>query len=396
MGGPPAARHAVVAGVQAVLLIPFVALAYAQWRMFGGTVVASDYTIYLTAVAKAWQHADPYLPHNIGLGYLYPPPSLLLLRASELLATPHLSAATLWVAWEAVAVCASLALLMGRPSWTRVSACLLLLSTAGVVETIQIGQINALVLFFLVAFFCAWQRQRHWLACAALAIAICLKGTPVIFAALLLTRDGWRWALLLVGLVAALFVVGQLLIPADHLTSSYLDAVWWASAPARIRNPFSALFNYSLSVSIPALVLHLGPRAAPLAWSLVHWGKLAVLALLLGGAYLAYLRSGGTAKARDLLFVTCTVCMVLAPNIVWLHHAILLVPAFWVLMAESDRPLVWALALLALCTFQMTRVSSHASPLGPALVFGVAQLLLLLAVLAYAWTGTPRAERLAA
>src|SRR5262249_34141559 len=83
------------------------------------------------------------------------------------------------------------------------------------------------------------------------------------------------------------------------------------------------------------------------------------------------------------LFATCAVTMVLAPNIVWLHHAALLIPGLFILLAESHSTVVVAATLIAMFCIQCVRCVEAHLALPAYAVFGFAQVLLLVACAAF-------------
>jgi hypothetical protein len=279
-----------------------------------------------------------------------------------------------------VAVGLGLAMLGGTLSWRGIYLSLLLLTSAGLIETVCVGQINGIVVVLLASFFWAWRRQCHWLACAALATAVALKATPVALVAFYATRKGWKWVLRLAAIVMMWFLLAEILIPAGHLTSSFVDALRWASDQP-VNDSAAAMLNYSLSASISRFLHARFHSVMPRTWTVVHRGKLLLLALLLGATYLRYRRR--PVVAANALFVSCSTCMVLAPNIVWLHHATLLIPAFFVLLAEPNNWVAFATALLALLCLQSTRCLEFYLQVHPALPSGIGQVLLLAASAIY-------------
>ena len=360
-----------------VLLCVFIALAIAQARRLT-IFLGLDYGVYAAAVEKAWRGADPYVPHNIGSGYVYPPPSLLLFKAVEQLA-PSGRASLTFIVLSMLAVLAALALLV-CPHVTpeRLYWCILLLTSSGVIESTYIGQVNAMVVLLLVLFWWAWQRDRHVLACAALAGAICLKTSPAVFALLFLTRTDWRWVLLLAAFVTAALLGAQAVVPAAHLNASFVAAFSWASQQPLQLGWMGSSWNYSLSISgAPLLNRVAGTTLSGLS---VHWGKLTLLMWLAGSA--AYLARDRSATRTRALFVTCNICMVVAPTLVWLHHGTLLLPALWTLLETGSVPLR-ALTLLALLCFQSTRWLQFDTQVPPSAPFAVGQLLLVLACAVY-------------
>jgi protein involved in polysaccharide export with SLBB domain len=178
------------------LLAVFLALGVCQWNRFHSQL-GQDFAIYRIALNKAQMGEDPYIPRTSGWGFVYPPPALLLLAGVCWLSptipgrTPALvvSGATYgFLILSIAAAVLSVGLLARRLDRWRLWTASLLLCSAGLVETIYIGQINAVVLLLIVIFWRAWQAERHWLASTALAAALCLKLTPIVFAILFVTR----------------------------------------------------------------------------------------------------------------------------------------------------------------------------------------------------------------
>ena len=332
----------------------------------------SDLFVYLVAVQKAWRGADPYLPHNIGWGYLYPPPSLLFLRAVWAISPAVVGVRATFSMLSALAACLTVALLVRR--WRPLTAVLAVfaLSSAGLLETLYVGQINTFVVALLALFLWAWRRQRPVVACVALGLAISLKTTPVVFIALFLTRQSWQWLLLLAVVLFVAFLAAALAIPAPHLVTSFLDATRWASG--QMVGPD---FNYALTSLVDLLAK--GSRHQTLLWLALRRAKLVVLGTLLLASYVPYVRRPQDGATRDALFITCNLCAVLGPNLFWLHHATLLIPAAWLLLTERPTPRVAAVTGLALMAIQVSRPGAVWAAIPVAAVVDVAQLLLLLA-----------------
>jgi hypothetical protein len=366
-----ATRGRTVPALCLALLLTAIALGACQWaQLHRGHPVGTDFFVYSIAVQKAWAGQDPYLPLHIGWGFLYPPPALLLLKAVALISPAWLNATYTFMTLSIVAVVAALGLLARQLGWWSACVSLLLLGSAGMIETVYIGQINALVVFCIALFFWAWRRDRHLLACGALAAAISLKITPSVFVVLFLARGKLRWLGPLAACVAVLFLTAEVLIPAAHLTSSFLTSFQWAARQAVVGS-----LNYSLSFSVPRIVRE--SYGFTLDWHIIHRIKLLVLAALLGTSYLAYLRRG--AALTSALFVTANVCMVIAPNIVWLHHTALWLPALWILLVDSKSGILIAIALAAQLCIQAATCADVFLHIGPAVLVDLAQLMLLAA-----------------
>src|SRR5262249_9426763 len=138
-------------------------------------LLGAHHYVYALAIQKAWRGDDPYLPLGMGWTYLYPPPSLLLFRAVEILTAPSVGPRLAFIGLAGIAAVLCIVVMAGSLRWPRALVCVLLLTSAGVIESTYLGQINGIVILFLAVFFVAWRRNAFPLACAALAVAICLK-----------------------------------------------------------------------------------------------------------------------------------------------------------------------------------------------------------------------------
>jgi hypothetical protein len=242
-----------------------------------------------------------------------------------------------------------------------------------VLETLWSGQVNLIASLLLTAFLWAWRRRARTVACASLAAAICLKGAPVALIPLFLTRSRWRWLAPLAAWVAGLWLTAALLVPAPHLTASFFGSAAWVLQ----RQPPYSEWNCSLSSIIPHLLEYFS--AHTLSSTTVQTAKLIGLTLLLGASYATYVARAHTPRATNALFATCSICMVILPNIVWLHHFALLLPAFWILLAEAGTTAVCALAVVALLGVQCARCTQAHLGVPPGWPLGIAQVALLLA-----------------
>jgi hypothetical protein len=214
----------------------------ALWQLVGlthGEELGGDHPVYIQAVERAWQGTDPYRLHDIGQGYLYPPPSLLyfklLVEVRSLVGRPEyitMALSLFVVAWS---------LWMFAGSWKSQawywSTCLFL--SAGHIETFAAGQINGLVLSLVVAFFFSWRARRRWPACLFLALAVSFKTTPLVLVLFLLTPRDWRWLGSFGVCMAVLWLAAEVLIPTPHPASSFFSALRWAA-----QQP-PGLYNYS-------------------------------------------------------------------------------------------------------------------------------------------------------
>lgn len=342
-------KPGVAKGLSMAVLGVFVGLGILQLDSLRHIQLGTDHFVYSVAVSKAWRGQDPYLRTPSPWAYLYPPPSLLVVKGAEIITPPGVRPAITFIVLSFIGAVLGVRLLAGPRWWQRWRVAVLLLTSAGFIESTYLGQINGLVIACVSVFLFAWRRESYWLASFALAAAICLKITPLILAVFFLTRTHWKWLMAVAGFVVGWHAIAQLLIPVPHLTGSFIATLWWASEQLNY-GPFGILHNYSLSVAVPAFLRALvGVQVPPMA---VHRLKLIILMVLVAVTYAFYVRRRRSVDATNALFVQCNLCGFLAPNIVWLHHAALLMPALWVVLVDAESSLLAAVCLAALFCFQ--------------------------------------------
>jgi len=358
-------------------LCVFALLAISYWIEWCSGPLGPDHFVYTVATQKAWAGQDPYLPHHIGWGYFYPPPSLLLLEGLNRLSPHWIRPALFFISWSALAGVVAVLLMAAPLRRGRFAIAALLLTSVGVIESVYRGQVNLFVLLTMAVFWRAFQAEWMWVACIALGTAICLKLTPIVFAISLMTRRHWRWLVVVVVVVVLWFAAAAAVIPAGHLTTSFIDALRWASQQSE-PNAIAALWNFSLSSSLPT-VLQTYTRLH-IEWQTMQDVKLLLLVVVLSITYAAYAYGSVT---RIAFLMVCNVVMVLAPQLVWIHHFALLIPALVVVLVPMDDAIVAWMTLIACLCFQSARLLQVHVGIHPALPFACGQLLLLAAVILF-------------
>jgi hypothetical protein len=377
------ARIAMGAG----LLVTFVGLGVYQEVVFSRThMLGSDYILYQLGVMRAWARQNPYQPLDLGDGhlfpsYLYPPPSLLLFALMAWIAPARVGPVVLFVALSVIGLVVCLIALARATRvsrwWWKGFVALLLMTSAGMLETWHCGQINVVVVVLTTGFWLAWRREQPAVASGCLAAAICLKTTPLALLVFYLTPRRLAWTPIVVAMVAGWLLLSVALIPQPRILSAFGEAMRMGAG-----DPHAYAWNNSLSVSIASMIVELTGWTP--SWEAVHTGKLALLGAMVGLVYLPYALRGTSERAGAALFVAITVAMVLAPNLVWLHHAALLAPAIWVLLVECELPLVRGLTLVALLLMQAQRFWQWHLAYENTYPFAIAQLLLIAAALRFA------------
>jgi hypothetical protein len=200
------------------------------------------------------------------------------------------------------------------------------------------GQVNAFVLLAIALAVWLEARGRPLAAGAALAPAVLLKATPVVFALWWIAR---RRAAALAGLAAggATLVLGSLASGGWPLWVSYLRLLRGlaAGSPPPGLPPFGALFNLS--------VAGFCARVLPSAWS-----RPAAVLVLLGLAILTAraIARAATPEAEHGALLAVLALTVMAPPLAYRHHLILLFPALLLFLGDALRDRAYGRAAMAL------------------------------------------------
>ena len=309
-------------------------LAAALWTHFQlNQTLTLDLGIYLAAAQTALAGGNPYEPFLIGVSYVYPPPALALFAPFERF--PIAIAAPLWQTLSALAY---LAALLALWLWLRprqgLAAPLLLVAAllyAPWWENQAIGQVNTLLLLAIVLFGYGHQQPRAaWLGDLALAGAILLKITPIVFLAVPFLRGDWpRLARVALGL----FLLSLLAYP-------WFGWETWqafiAILPRLLEGSNANPFNLALSAQLHPWV----GRAFTIGllglwlWAAWHWRF----------------------RPTPSLFALGTLVMALASSLIWYHHLVfLLFPLAWLLLGSPRSFSIIAATTLALLAIQFNR-----------------------------------------
>lgn len=178
------------------------------------------------------------------------------------------------------------------------------------------------------------------------------------YAATFLGRRSLRAAIVFVGALLAWTILAEWLIPAGPLTASFFKSLRWAAQQGpRDYNDMVTFTRSDYSLSLVPAALGLLRWTS---WQTVQRVKLMILAVILGTATLTHLRSRDAETERHVLWAAASVCVTLAPNLVWLHHEVFLIPAFWFLSTGQGGG-VKLLTIAAMAIFQLTRVAGGAA-----------------------------------
>lgn len=160
-----------------------------------------------------WQLAGQYVPNEKVFAFLYPPPSLILFGFFSML--PYQIAKVSMLALNHVLLFASLVLML-RVVRLKLDGIIFaaflvyLFSFHPLIETIDYGQVNIMILFFITWFWFAYDRGDKPISIALpLALSILLKVYTAIFILYLLLRKEFRiiWWVIGIGLLVIILTI---------------------------------------------------------------------------------------------------------------------------------------------------------------------------------------------
>ncbi len=321
-----------MAGLCLVLLFQAFRMAYRD--------IGYDFTSYLLAARALRDGGNPY-QLKMPFPYLYP-----LFAAFGLIPltyVPYWLANAIWLVL-CVAGLAAGCLALERGGQRRrlaVPALVALLVFFSPIQSNMIhGQINSIVLFCCVMFYCAYARNRAAPAGAWLAAAVAVKVLPAVLLLFLIVRRKYRillWTLLFTGLLCLLpvLVAGREL-PAYY--RSYCDAFVW---PSLTRSMPNSPTHFSLQGAVACFL-----PSVPLLWQKVLCG-LAVAAALFA-VERAAARSGDSRRDIWPFCAYLVACMLLSP-VVETHHFVLAAPAVFLLGVKAFLDRAWMTPTVVLC-----------------------------------------------
>jgi alpha-1,2-mannosyltransferase len=284
-----------------------------------------DLRVYHGAV-NFWVHDDgeiyDYLKPDSKYGFTYPPFAALLM-----LPLAYLS----WHAAIAVSVAAAVAAttavlwwlvdpIARRQGWTRWFALAVALCLAAafepIRETVNFGQVNALLLGVVAADLLLLVRRGSRWGGVGVGLATAVKLTPGIFVLYLLVTGRWRAALTATGAAAAGTVAAGAVAP-DASREFWTHALWNTDRVGSL----AFISNQSLQGVVARL--DLGPLGTPL------WLTLVVAALAVWAVRCRRAVAGG-AEATGLALTGVVGCLV--SPVTWVHHLVWLLPALVLLV----------------------------------------------------------------
>jgi hypothetical protein len=324
-----------------------------------------DFNYYTRAYKDARKLGDPYAVRDIGTGFLYPPPALLIVglyaQISSLMPRVALLGATdiLLVSLMVYTVGRRYGYTLSDIWWWFPLA----LGFAPFLETLLLGQINVMTHFGILLMF-LWQDAHPLLGGAGLALGIVTKVTPLAFLGYLLTRRNLKAIVgAAVGLVVFCLLAGWAF--GWHTFASFFDVFKQLLEVFPLdpdSHSFVAVLNRLASLPYETLMA-------------VHRGLTIYMisVFVLSGIITALTRE------REPLFIILCFGLALMPNVMWYHHYVFfLLPVIAWLAWRRKHPAVVAWCFLGLTLIQMDRLYSFLEVTNGALAHAFGHLSILM------------------
>jgi hypothetical protein len=302
---------------------------------------AADFNSYYEGVARARSGASAYFPYVIGESFFYHPFALTLLSTITWLG--FTAASDLWILLNGVAYVAATILLVrhwagpsiARP--TRRFILIVLWCFAPFWHSLHMAQVNPLVMALLAAVLIWSEQGRDRPAGIALALAITLKVTPLLFLVYFLLARRWRLVLVTVLALGILTVIPMIQFGPGVLADFIVFNVTAGSG----YNAWS--YNHSLPTVLMRLLALIGVEGSPGVLTAVHR---ALVGLLAAGLLLAGARRPRDRFRQRWVFAGLVTTMTLAPPLVWYHHNVFLaIPLLAMWLSGEQRLFWWAVAI---------------------------------------------------
>ena len=316
-------------------------------------------------VTGAFTEAESLLKQRV-FPYLYPPPSLLAFYPFSLISYEAAKSLLLITSYASILIFIYLfffkiAALDSLPSMRGVvasSSIIYVLMYYPIIDNLNWGQINLIVLALLCLAWSALKRNGHPLSIALpLSLAILMKTYPVLLLPLLLIKKSYRAVVGVLLLLVVYAVIAWSVLP-QSLWSDWLTNVWPSGGYGR------APFNLFLPVapwnhSINGFGLFLQDRYAEILWMpswlmtrpLTYLLSAFVLMVTIGLSYLCSRRNKGE-NTLDIEVSLFLLMMFLVAPLSWEHHLVYILPsaliAIYLLLYDSTQPTVKVVLIASL------------------------------------------------
>lgn len=321
-----------------------------------------DFLYYEQALNNALNGISPYLVREIGPGYLYPPPALLIVEVFHKIA-PFTFKALIYSIFN---ISILLIMVYGIGKYYKYSFTqiwywyFICLYFAPFLELIHLGQINVITMFGVFTLFIYIGREK-FLGGIGLALAVITKVSPALFFCYLIFAK--KWKVITTSIVFIIFFVILSIIryginsileyPSVFLwlTSQFDMSINSQSFVSKIAYLQKTLFEF-LSTFInfdTHISTYFERHYQPLHKFLILY----MIVIILISSVLFYINKE---KEKEPLFIILNLAMMLSPNIIWYHHYVfLLLPVLiWIGWSQLNTK-VMAWCLFGLLLIQIDR-----------------------------------------
>jgi hypothetical protein len=279
--------------------------------------IGEDFYIYFNAFLKAINSGNPYVPYNIGSGFINHPfllsvISVLTTRQHDPVITNIIWAILSFIAWL-LALIVNLQVIENKN--TRIYLFFLLLFTFGpFYEMLYIGQVNAFVVLLISLVF--YFREKEWVMGILLAFAIVLKTSPMILFAFLVVSKRWK---AIVSCSVSLLVLS--LIPFIQFHNGIMTQ--FLTSISQVGFEIAAgSYNESIVSIIYSIFTRIDVVNSPeLLTRIITSGSM--IAIVGALCFVHFFKDNN--EFEYLLFICLNLVMVIFSPLVWYHHFVFLI-----------------------------------------------------------------------
>jgi alpha-1,2-mannosyltransferase len=276
-----------------------------------------DFRVYYEAAMKTRTTGNPYSSQNPHMSYLYPPMTVLFFLPFTVVQIS--SAEKIWLGISLILYGFSLFLLYRTLSisWKSYEGSIYLICCMVFFPlkfTLGMGQINILILFFIVLFLCFYEKRKS-LSGIALSLAIIAKISPIIFLGYILYKKDWDLFYLVIVILLGSGVLSLVVFPVP--TEIYFNSI----LPSLTHAWPTAYYNQSITGFLRRLPFSLGVVTQ------VKW-----LFICFTVTITAYILNRRTQSSFELIKLSSIIPLILIiSSFSWQHHFVLLIPAYLIL-----------------------------------------------------------------
>lgn len=329
--------------------------------------VFEDFNIYKRAALDAFNQKDPYAIRKIGPGFLYPPPSLLVLEIFS-----HLKSYYLQQSFYTVINILMMALmifgisryykLQTRQVWYWYVLCF---GYAPFLELLTVGQINMFTLFGIFILF-LFENRNPIIGGIGISLSIITKVTPILFFGYLIVNQKFKLFITCLITIIFLFVLvyfryGQTSIieyPGvfSDLTNAVVLDLNSHSLSSKIigivgSNRFTSLLNKTSPIFRPFFI-STTQMIIQKPQTIQQFVQTYIIIVISISALLSY----GKPNSKEPVFIITIFGMTISPNIMWYHHYVfLLLPILIWISWRRENILVLVWNLIGLFVIQIDR-----------------------------------------